>query len=97
MKTEEHGTVRVRVTSIDARDDHPFRLEDTVAGVHNWAYDRLVKDKAAVPFEATWMEYQGERVDDSRQLRSFDLPDHEPRGKEVALTLGLAWTSQGGI
>lgn len=94
-KPEDVGTVRVRVTSIDGRTEHPFRQQQSVGDVHQWAYEHLVKDKSAVAYSATWMEYNEERVDDSRALSSFGPFDRQT-GRDIGLTLGLAWTSQGG-
>lgn len=95
-KPGEHGTLRVLITSVDGNADHPFRREDTVGDVRRWAYDKLVRDKGQIQFDATWLEHGGQRVDDSRALRLFDLPGERQRGREIDLTLNLAWTTQGG-
>jgi len=95
-KTDEHGTVRVRITSVDGNVDHPFRREQAVGEVHQWAYERLVRDKDQVKFDATWLEYGGQRQDDSKLLKAFDLSEEHQPGREIDLTVNLAWTSQGG-
>lgn len=92
----EQGTLRVLVTSVDGNADHPFRREQTVGDLRRWAYDRLVRDKDQIALEGTWMEHRGHRVDDTRTLDSFELDVEKKRGKEIDLTLALAWTSQGG-
>lgn len=92
----DQGTLRVRITSVDGNAEHPFQRRETIGDVHDWSYKKLVRDKAQVPFETTWMEHGGQRVDDSQGLGSLVGSGQRQPGSEVDLTLNLAWTTQGG-
>src|SRR5512133_3637700 len=59
MSANDHGTVRVQVTSVDGNLSHPFKRSDTLGDVQRYAYDRLVQDKGAVALEATSIELGG--------------------------------------
>jgi hypothetical protein len=102
MKEEKdngHGPkkLKVMITSLDGHlnNPHPFDASDTVGDVHQFGYDRLVRQKGQNPFEQTWMEFNGQRLDDSLSLPALA----EPRpggGNEADLTLSLSWATQGG-
>ena len=96
MPDQTHGTARVLITSIDGNVEHPFRWTQTVDDVRRFGYDRLVTDKNQVPLSSTWIEMDGNRLDNARELSSLVDPKKLP-GKEVDLTLNLAWTQQGGF
>jgi hypothetical protein len=84
----------VLVTSMDGHLRHPFDRTDTVGIVHRYAYDKLVKQKDAVPFERTWIEHNGQRTDDMVLLET--LVNDEQHGAEPDLTLALSWDTGGG-
>lgn len=78
MSKDEHGTIRVHVTSVDGHYTHPFKRTDSVREVHVHAYDQIVKDKTAVPLSSTWMEFDSKGVDDAVSLGSLVGPhSHE--------------------
>jgi hypothetical protein len=89
------GTARVLITSIDGNMSHPFRWEQTADDVRRFGYDRLVKDKAQIALNATWIEHVGQRIDGGVQLAGLVDPKRHP-GSESDLTLNLSWTQQGG-
>lgn len=95
-KPDEHGTLRVQVTSVDGSFTHPFKRTDTVGDVHEFAYPRLVQDKAAVPITATSVEVGGTAVADSQPLAALAAGGGKQPGSEIDLTLALTWASQGG-
>jgi hypothetical protein len=92
---EPHGTARIQVTSVDGNLTHPFRVDQTVDEVRVYAYDKLVQDKGQTPIESTWMEQGGTRLDGNTVIASLIDLTKQP-GKEIDLTLNLAWTQQGG-
>lgn len=95
MSANEHGTVRVQVTSIDGNLTHPFKRTDTVADVQQFAYSRLVQDKTAVPLSATTVELGGTPVASSESLGTLASGGKNP-GRDIDLSLALTWVSQGG-
>lgn len=92
---EDRGTIRVLITSVDGNADHPFRPAQSIGEVRRWAYDKLVSDKGATPFDSTWIEFKGSRIDDSVELDSMEHKDGET-GKDPDLVVSLSWISQGG-
>ena len=97
MAKEEHGTLRVVVTSVDGNLSHPFKRTDSVGDVQAFAYPKLVKDKTAVPFSSTWIEFNGKQVASTEQLGVLAGPEgSHGHGNEPDLTLTLAWGTQGG-
>jgi hypothetical protein len=95
MSGKDNGTVRVQVTSMDGNLTHPFRVSQTVADVQQFAYERLVQDKSAIPLSATSIEAGGAGVAGSTKLGSLASGD-EASGKGIDLSLALTWVSQGG-
>lgn len=95
MAAVNQGTARVLITSIDGNVSHPFRWEQIVDEVRRFAYERLVKDKAQIALNATWIEHGSRRVDGATQLADLVDPKKQP-GNEPDLTLSLSWTQQGG-
>jgi hypothetical protein len=91
-------TIRVLLTSIDGNLTHPFRGEQTVDDVRRFGYDKLVKDKAQIPFENTWIELLETRLDGSTRISSLVKPEKrdKDKGDDPDLTLSLVWTQQGG-
>lgn len=95
MTAGQQGTVRVQVTSVDGNFTHPFRTTQTVGDVRQFAYERLVQDKTAVPLTATNMEFGGHAVADSESLGALASGSKNP-GRDIDLILALTWVSQGG-
>lgn len=93
---EDRGALRVLVTSVDGNADHPFRDSQTIGDVRSWAYKQLVRDKSATSLDATWIDFKGNRVDDSVELGSLEREETKT-GKDPDLVLSLSWTSQGGF
>jgi hypothetical protein len=87
--------IQVLVTSNDGHVKHPFDKTATVADVHSFAYDRLVKQKDQTPISQTWIEYNGNRLDDTTVLSALAGRD-QGSGSEVDLTLALVWNTGGG-
>lgn len=89
--------LKVMVTSLDGhlKNPHPFDANGTVGDVHRLGYDRLVRQKEQNPFAQTWMEFNGQKVDDSARLSAFAEPS-PGGGNEADLTLSLSWATQGG-
>ncbi len=91
-----HKKLKVLVTSMDGHMQHPFDRTDTVGDVHQRAYDKLVKQKDAVPFERTWMEHNGQRTADSVALQTLVTGEQHDQGQDPDLTLALSWDTMGG-
>ncbi len=89
-------TIEVLITSIDGNLKHPFRREQTVDDVRRLGYDKLVRDKAQIPFESTWIEFAGKRQDGAIRLSALVPSEGHEKKHETDLTLNLAWTQQGG-
>lgn len=90
----EDKKVVVLVTSVDGNLTHPFERDSSVGSVHQFAYDRLVKQSAQIPFDQTWLESSGQRLDDTAILKSLIADEHE--GREPHLTFALSWATAGG-
>lgn len=95
MKTNEHGNIRVQVTSVDGNLTHPFKRSDTLSVVQRFAYDRLVQDKSAVTLDSTSMEFGGKAQDLSLTLGAL-IDDVKNPGRDIDLSVALTWVSQGG-
>ena len=100
MSATTSGTLRVLITSVDGNITHPFKARDTVAELQAFAYGRLVRDQAQVPFSATSMERalpNGQTVplSGSETLASLVGAPEKGNGNEIDLSLSLVWTSQG--
>lgn len=95
MSSNDHGTVRVQVTSVDGNLSHPFKRDDTLADVQQFAYDRLVQDKSAVPLEATSIEVGGAARDLSTKLGTLAGTEKNP-GRDIDLSVALTWVTLGG-
>lgn len=93
--SDAHGTLHVLITSIDGNVSHPFRRDQTIDDVRRFGYERLVQDKGQVQLNATWIEYDGQRVDNGKSLNGL-VGSEKQGGKPPDITLNLAWTSQGG-
>lgn len=91
----DKGTRRVLVTSVDGNADHPFRPNQSIGEVREWAYGKLVVDKRETPLENTWIEHRENRVDLNMELGSLDREETQT-GREPDIVLSLSWTSQGG-
>lgn len=95
MPQGPQNTIRVRITSIDGNIDHPFRPDQKIGEVHQFAYERLVRDKSQTSLASTWIEFGQQRIDDAQPLTSIVTPDRG-HGDDIDVTVTLAWTSQGG-
>ena len=96
MSSVAEKVLRVRITSVDARMEHPFKADSTVADVREFAYARLVQDKTQTPFNGTWIELESSRVPEEQTIGALVAVAEKNRGNEIDLTLTLAWDAQGG-
>jgi hypothetical protein len=89
--------LKVMITSLDGHlnNPHPFNASDTVGDVHRFGYDRLVRQKEQNPFGQTWMEFSGQKIDDSVRLSALAEPS-PGGGNEADLSFSLSWATQGG-
>ena len=85
----------VLVTSNDGHVKHPFDTKATVSDVRRFAYDHVVKQKEQTPFEQTWIELNGSKLDESTVLSTLGEPS-PGGGPEPDLTLALVWNTSGG-
>ena len=86
----------VSVNSIDGNiKHHPFDSTDTIGDVRRFSFDKLVQQKDQITFERTWMEFNGDRVDDSTQLSTLATRS-QGGGPEADLILSLVWDTSGG-
>jgi hypothetical protein len=86
--------LQVLVTSVDGNLQHPFDKTDAIGEVREFAYKRLIQQKNQLPIDDTWIELNGQRLDNSTLLSS--LVEHERGAHEPDLTLSLAWDTRGG-
>ncbi len=86
--------VQVQVSSLDGRLKHPFERSARIGDVHEHAYGKLVKQPEQYPRERTWLELDGQRLDDSTLLGALVAAPHP--GPEPELTLKLVWETGGG-
>jgi hypothetical protein len=96
MNSPTEKVVRVRITSVDARTEHPFKADSTVAEVREFAYGRLVQEKSQTPFNGTWIEFGSSRLPEDQTIGQLVAAGEKNRGNEIDLTLTLAWDAQGG-
>jgi hypothetical protein len=87
--------LQVLVTSNDGHIKHPFDQTSTIGEVRQFAYERLVRQKEQTPFAQTWIEFNGDRLDDAIVLSALAKRDHGG-GPEADLTLSLVWSTGGG-
>ena len=92
MANQGKDEISVTVTSVDGNMTAAFPRSATVGDVHHTAYDKLVRDKTAVPFSATTMEFENKPVADSEHLSKLVKGGPPPTDLRLALT----WVSQGG-
>jgi hypothetical protein len=86
----------VSINSLDGNiKRHPFDSTDTIGDVRKFSYERIVQQKDQIPLERTWIEFDGDRIEDSISLGSLATAD-EGKGSEADLTLSLAWDTSGG-
>lgn len=86
--------VHVLIKSLDGHKQHPFDSRTTLNEIHRFAYDQLVKQKGQIPFEGTWLERGGQRLDDAMVLGT--LPEDEEQRPGVDFTFSLVWDTRGG-
>lgn len=88
--------IMVSVNSIDGNiKRHPFDATDTVGDVHRFSYDKLVQQKDQITLDRTWIEFNGDRVDDSRVLSTL-AGSGQGHGGEIDLVMSLSWDTSGG-
>ena len=86
----------VSINSLDGNiPHHPFDTTDTIGDVRRFSYERIVQQKDQITLDRTWIEFKGDRVEDSTQLGSLATPG-QGSGSEADLTLSLAWDTSGG-
>ena len=92
---QEPKKLIVLVTSNDGHVKHPFDKTASIGEVRRFAYDRLVRQKEQTPFDQTWIEFNGTKIDDPVIIST--LAEREKvGGPEADLTLSLVWTTGGG-
>lgn len=86
----------VSITSLDGNiPHHPFNTTDTVGDVREFSYDKLVQQKGQITLDRTWIEFNGERIDDSTVLGTLATPS-DSGGSKPDLTVSLTWDTSGG-
>jgi hypothetical protein len=94
-KGGEHGVVRVQVQSPDGNFSHPFQRGTTIGMIKQFAYDRLVRDKASVPISATSIQLGGTVLSDSETVGTL-AAGGKNQGNQIDLAVALVWQSSGG-
>ena len=86
----------VGINSLDGNiPHHPFSTTDTIGDLRQFSYDRLVQQKDQITFERTWIEFNGDRIEDSIQLGTLATPG-QGSGSKPDLIVSLAWDTSGG-
>ena len=98
-KGEDKGGPKKLMVAINSLDGniphHPFNTTDTIGDVRRFAYDGLVQQKNQITLDRTWIEFDGDRIDDSVVLSTLASPD-DAGGSKPDLTVSLAWDTSGG-